>query len=242
MKSFRMILLLALILCFMVSCQDKEAMAELEAMKAQAEIEEQNKEIIRRWIEEVNKENAIEVKFPFRGGNYYIAHGGASALINHHWPALTSGYAIDIIKLNRFGFRALGFYPKNLSKYYIFGDTVYSPIDGAVVRAVDGLPDMPPPKSDKENPYGNHLIIKHSKENAYIYLLHLQQNSIHVKVGEIVQTGKPIGKAGNSGSTTEPHLHIHCEIDSDIDSKDGGKRVPLLFSGRFPSRNDLVKI
>jgi len=46
MKKLCMILPLALILCFMVGCQDKEAMSELEAMKAQAEIEEQNKEVI----------------------------------------------------------------------------------------------------------------------------------------------------------------------------------------------------
>ncbi len=42
---------LALILCFMVGCQDKEAMAELEAMKAQAEVEEQNKELARKMFE-----------------------------------------------------------------------------------------------------------------------------------------------------------------------------------------------
>jgi len=46
MKKSFMILPMALILCFMVGCQDKEAMAELEAMKAQAEVEEQNKEIV----------------------------------------------------------------------------------------------------------------------------------------------------------------------------------------------------
>jgi steroid delta-isomerase-like uncharacterized protein len=57
MKKLNVILPFALILCFLVGCRDEEAMAELVAMKAQAEIEEQNKEIIRRWIEEVNKEN-----------------------------------------------------------------------------------------------------------------------------------------------------------------------------------------
>jgi steroid delta-isomerase-like uncharacterized protein len=45
MKKLYIILPLALILCFMVGCQDKEAMAEVEEMKAQAEVEEQNKEI-----------------------------------------------------------------------------------------------------------------------------------------------------------------------------------------------------
>ena len=57
MKKLSMILPLALILCFMVGCQDKEAMAELEAMKDQAEVEEQNKEMIRNGIEEMAKKN-----------------------------------------------------------------------------------------------------------------------------------------------------------------------------------------
>ena len=55
MKKLFMILPLALILCFTVGCQDKEAMAELEAMKSQAELEEQNKEIVKRYFESVDK-------------------------------------------------------------------------------------------------------------------------------------------------------------------------------------------
>ena len=55
MKKLCMILPMALILCFMVGCQDKEAMAELEAMKAQAEVEEQNKEIVNRMWEAWSK-------------------------------------------------------------------------------------------------------------------------------------------------------------------------------------------
>jgi steroid delta-isomerase-like uncharacterized protein len=57
MKKLSMILSLALILCLMVGCQDKEAMAELEAMKAQAEVEEQNKEVVRQFIEALDKGN-----------------------------------------------------------------------------------------------------------------------------------------------------------------------------------------
>ncbi len=49
MKKLCMILPLALILCFMVGCQDKEAMAELEEFKAQAAVEEQNKEVVKRY-------------------------------------------------------------------------------------------------------------------------------------------------------------------------------------------------
>jgi steroid delta-isomerase-like uncharacterized protein len=51
MKKLCMILPLALILCFMVGCQDKEAMAELEEFKAQAALEDQNKELVKRYFE-----------------------------------------------------------------------------------------------------------------------------------------------------------------------------------------------
>ena len=57
MKKLYMILPLALFLCFMVSCQDQEAMAELEAMKAQAEIEAQNKALIRNYFKEMDSGN-----------------------------------------------------------------------------------------------------------------------------------------------------------------------------------------
>ena len=57
MKKLLLILPLALILCFVVGCQDKEAMAELEEFKAQAEVEEQNKELIRNYLREMDKQN-----------------------------------------------------------------------------------------------------------------------------------------------------------------------------------------
>jgi steroid delta-isomerase-like uncharacterized protein len=55
MKKLLSILPLALILCFMIGCQDKEAMAELEEFRAQAEVEEQNKGLVRKLAEEWNK-------------------------------------------------------------------------------------------------------------------------------------------------------------------------------------------
>ncbi len=61
MKKVCMILPLALILCFMVGCQDKEAMAKLEAMKTQAEVEEQNKEVVLKFYEELDNGNIKNV-------------------------------------------------------------------------------------------------------------------------------------------------------------------------------------
>ena len=67
MKKLLMILPLALILCFTVGCRNKEAMAELEEFKAQAEIEEQNMEVVRKWLksgDEGNIEGAMELFAP----------------------------------------------------------------------------------------------------------------------------------------------------------------------------------
>ncbi len=57
MKKLLMVMLLALFLCFLVSCQDKEAMAKLEGFKAQAEVEEQNIALVKHYIETFNKGN-----------------------------------------------------------------------------------------------------------------------------------------------------------------------------------------
>ena len=58
MTKLHMILPLALILCFLVGCQDKAAMAELEEFRAQAEVEEQNKALIQRVYEGFRKGNS----------------------------------------------------------------------------------------------------------------------------------------------------------------------------------------
>ena len=57
MKNFLMVASFVFLLCFAFGCQDKEAMAELEAMKAQAEVEEQNKALILQMYEEIDKQN-----------------------------------------------------------------------------------------------------------------------------------------------------------------------------------------
>jgi steroid delta-isomerase-like uncharacterized protein len=62
MKKLCMILPLALILCFMVGCQDKEVMAELEEFKAKAAVEEQNKEIVREALTLIDEGNLDRFK------------------------------------------------------------------------------------------------------------------------------------------------------------------------------------
>ena len=66
-----MVIPLLFLLCFTFGCQDKEAMAELEEFKAQAEVEEQNKEIVKRFFEEFNKGN-LEIFNELCAPDYYF--------------------------------------------------------------------------------------------------------------------------------------------------------------------------
>jgi predicted ester cyclase len=81
MKKLYMILPLALILCFMVGCQDKEAMAELEAMKAQAEVAEQNMALVRSVFDGLNKQNeAVYEEFYASEYGWYFPANNPKAL------------------------------------------------------------------------------------------------------------------------------------------------------------------
>jgi steroid delta-isomerase-like uncharacterized protein len=96
MKKLIMILPLALILCFMVGCQDKEAMAELEGFKAQAALEEQNKDLVKRYIEESNKTD-IEI---FKGllKEFYSPNRAAYSPSNKLRPAMSEEERIEYHK------------------------------------------------------------------------------------------------------------------------------------------------
>ena len=58
MKKLLMVLPLVFLLCFTFACQDKEAMAELEEFRAQAAAEEQNKDMVKHYVDELNKGNS----------------------------------------------------------------------------------------------------------------------------------------------------------------------------------------
>ncbi len=138
---------------------------------------------------------------------------------------------MDISRINSFGYRATGLAPEELDQYLIFGTTVVSPCTGDVIGTQNDLPDLIPPRSDPENPRGNHVIIDCGE--VHVELAHLQHGSVQVTVGAPVSAGDPLGKVGNSGNTTEPHLHVHAV---DPETNEG---VPMSFNGQIPARNTL---
>ncbi len=183
--------------------------------------------------------DVVSLTFPLRCGTYYVVQGGRNRLLNHHVRNQAQCYANDIVQLNRWGFRARGVYPKDLMAYSIFEQDLYSPCDGVVVGAVDGFPDLVPPDADAEHAAGNCVAI--ATGNAKVLLAHLRQGSVLVKVGETVVQGQPLAKVGNSGNTTEPHLHIHAEQYETDPEAASGKGIPILFDGKFLKRNSIVR-
>lgn len=178
-------------------------------------------------------EAAIELSFPLKDGTYYIGHGGNHVQMNYHHAYLPQQYALDILKVNKLGFRAKGLYPKELENYQIYEDDLYSPCKGKVVEAENELPDFIPPEADPENATGNYVALSCENTDAILYLAHMQKGSVTVTQDEIVNVGQKIGQVGNSGNTSEPHLHIHAEKD--------GIGVPIKFNNRFLVRNSLMR-
>jgi len=181
-------------------------------------------------------EDPIALHFPLKNGRYYVAHGGNTPMMNYHNEYLPQQFALDIVKINTWGFRTKGWYPDDLHKYAIYGDKLYSPCSGIVRKAVDGFEDRLP--SDFKNglpegthPAGNHVVIE--CDGTEVYVAHMQKGSVQVQEGDAVDENRWIGNVGNSGNTSEPHLHIHAEKN--------GIGVPITFGDRFLIRNSLIR-
>lgn len=183
-------------------------------------------------------EPAVHLEFPLRDGTYYVGQGGNKPIINYHNAHRSQKYALDIVAIDRWGRRSVGWYPSDLEKYVIYGKSLYSPCDGTVTQAVDGFPDLKPPASDPQNTAGNHVVIHCHGVN--VLLAHMQQGSVAVKEGDLVKAGTLIGAIGNSGNTSEPHLHIHAVRAESVESF-SGVAVPIRFDGSFLVRNALVR-
>jgi murein DD-endopeptidase MepM/ murein hydrolase activator NlpD len=81
-----------------------------------------------------------------------------------------------------------------------------------VVVAVDGVPDNIPGELNRPSALGNYVMIK-SPSGFGVVLAHLRQSSVAKRAGTPVQAGELLGQCGNSGNSTEPHLHMHVQSE-----------------------------
>jgi len=182
---------------------------------------------------------AINLSSPFKQGSYVVGHGGSSPFINAHARVRPQNYALDILGLNAWGNRMKPFSnPKELDNYDIFNAPLYSPCKGEVLSAVDGLEDMVPPASDRENLAGNHVVV--ACQGIEIVLAHMKNGSVLVAEGQQVDTNTQLGNVGNSGNTSEPHLHLHAETGGKAVQILNGSAVPITIDGRYLVRGSTL--
>ncbi|HVG34852.1 MAG TPA: M23 family metallopeptidase [Pyrinomonadaceae bacterium] len=178
---------------------------------------------------------SVELNFPFSNGVYYVIQGGNSVITNpFHRTGINNkeDYAMDIVKLNWTGNRATGIYPGALSSYAVFGETVYSPCAGEVIEVVDGVPDNP--IGDEGHQPSNQVVIR--CQGVRVTLAHMTSGSLLIRQGQTLKEGQPLGRVGNAGHTSEPHLHI----DAVRDVPDSIEPIPISFNGKVLSLNSIV--
>jgi murein DD-endopeptidase MepM/ murein hydrolase activator NlpD len=187
----------------------------------------------------------VDLAFPLGAGTFYVANGGSVELINAHLATLDAqgkarayrgqSHGVDIEKLNRWGTRAGGIAPGDPAAYAIFGEPVLAPCTGMVALAEDGDADLSPPSVDREQMAGNHVVLDCG--GVWVLLGHLRRGSVCVGEGDTVLTGDRVGAVGNSGNTSEPHLHVHAQRPGTAEEPFGGEPLPILFDGQYVARN-----
>ncbi|MFJ8530440.1 M23 family metallopeptidase [Bacillus sp. NPDC094106] len=96
-----------------------------------------------------------------------------------------------------------------LEDYGIYGAEVVAPASGTVVSINNDEPDLKPGTDDFDSMAGNHIYLRLDETGTYLILAHLKKGSVRVKAGQHITEGEILAQVGNSGSSSEPHLHIH---------------------------------
>jgi hypothetical protein len=189
----------------------------------------------------------VDLASPLASGTYLVANGGAAPEVNAHAALLdqtvpahrrywATAHGVDLVALDRWGVRADGLIPSDPRRYVIFGRQVIAPCAGQIIAAIDGLPDMQVPQVDRAHLAGNHVILRCA--DADILLGHFRRGSVHVHIGQRLATGDAIAQVGNSGNTSEPHLHINAQLPGTLTAPFAGAPIPIRIERQYLVRNN----
>jgi len=192
----------------------------------------------------------VVLALPF-AGRWLTQNSPARRVPSHGTDLMGERYAIDFVAVDERGrtasYRdwrtALATEPPE--RYLAFGRAILAPAQGTVARTHDGEPDHAGRRSQlallaymlgqaarlregADAVAGNSVILALRDGGPYVALVHLRRGSLRVRVGDVVTTGQPIAQCGNSGNSTQPHLHLQVMDRLDFAHTRG---VPLEFAG-----------
>ncbi|PIE50642.1 MAG: peptidase M23 [Flavobacteriales bacterium] len=152
--------------------------------------------------------NKTKLILPFKG-EWTVFWGGDTKELNYHVESEAQKNAFDIVITDQKGktFKTDG---RTNEDYYAFGKEIIAPCNAEVVMVVDGVKDNPPGELNPIYIPGNTVILK-TRNNEYLFFAHFKQNSIVVRQGQKVKQGDVLGLCGNSGNSSEAHLHFHIQ-------------------------------
>lgn len=172
-------------------------------------------------------------------GDHWLAANGPDNNAGHRRATfafsgdlrISQRFAIDWIRLFDEGRTWRGDPLKNAS-YRAYGARALAVADGVVAAITDGIPENVPDPTRRAVPItpstlgGNSVILDLGNRLAAFYA-HLQPGSLLVKKGDRVRRGQPLGLVGNTGNSSEPHLHFHL---SEGNASFDAEGVPYVFS------------
>jgi hypothetical protein len=188
------------------------------------------------------------ISLPFEG-RWLARNSPARRVPSHGTDLLGERYAIDFIGVDqrhrtadRRDWRTL-LATEPVDRFFAYGRPVLAPAPGRVVQVHDGELDHAGRRSQLALvPYalgqrdrlrrgvaavaGNHLVIALHGSGVFVALAHLRAGSVRVAVGEEVSTGQPVAECGNSGNSTQPHVHVQLMDSLDLSVACG---VPMAF-------------
>ncbi|MFG3703216.1 M23 family metallopeptidase [Micromonospora sp. NPDC047670] len=189
----------------------------------------------------------VVLSLPFRG-TWLARNSPARRVPSHGTDLFATTYAMDFVAVRgrrtatTRDWRAL-LSTEPVERFFAFGQPILAPAAGRVVSVHDGEPDLVARRSPLARvPYaltqaarvrggagaiaGNHVVLELDDRGGYVVLAHLRAGSIRVGEGEPVAAGQELGACGNSGNSTQPHLHIQVMDSADPFTARG---VPLSF-------------
>ncbi|PKA84606.1 uncharacterized protein DUF3887 [Ulvibacter sp. MAR_2010_11] len=164
--------------------------------------------------------NITPLALPFKG-EWFTVWGGDTKAQNYHVISKTQKNAFDFLIIGKNG-RSYERSGTRNEDYNAFGQPLYAVCDAEVYDVITGVEDNKPGAMNPAQALGNSVTLKTENDEYFVYA-HFENETIKVVKGQKVKRGQYLGNCGNSGNSTEPHLHLHIQDGPNVMTSVGVK-------------------